>query len=354
MDQLAVPDFSAGAMENWGLITYREAALFYAPDVSSEADKQRVTNIIAHELAHQWFGNMVTMSWWDDLWIKEGFATYIATLGMEKMCCKWNAYEEESLDNMLAILSTDAYCSTRPIHQPVTTANQIGGLFDPITYRKGAVIIRMMHMFIGDMAFRLGLNNYIERQAYGNAKQEDLWQALTQIAHDHSSLPKDLCLQTIMDSWTLQKGYPLIKVRRHYTNKCAVISQSRFKLQPEQQPNARQDQLFEQKRQYCWLVPISYTSELAHNFNSTEPQVWLRCTPKGEPLPLRLRYLPGEFEWIILNVQLTAPYRVDYDSCNWRLLIDALKGLDFQQIHVLNRAQLIDDAMTLAWTGQRS
>jgi len=120
MDQLAVPDFSAGAMENWGLITYREASLLYSEEASSLTDKQHVTNIIAHELAHQWFGNLVTMEWWSDLWLNEGFATYVATLGMDKMCSNWNAYEEESLDNVLAILHTDSFCSTRPINQPVS------------------------------------------------------------------------------------------------------------------------------------------------------------------------------------------------------------------------------------------
>ncbi|KAL7730084.1 hypothetical protein ACLKA6_009364 [Drosophila palustris] len=352
MDQLAVPDFSAGAMENWGLITYREASLLYAEEASSLTDKQHVTNIIAHELAHQWFGNLVTMEWWNDLWLNEGFATYVATLGMDRMCSKWHAYEEESLDNILAILNTDSFCSTRPIHLPVSLGGQIAELFDAITYRKGAVIIRMMHIFIGDKAFHSGLNRYLEKHSYINAKQEDLWLALTEASHQINSIPQDLDVQTVMDRWTLQPGIPLITVQRHYVRKTATVTQQRYLMYDGRIPLKKDQQPLEVDS--CWFIPISYTTDSQSNFISAEPRAWLRCNEEHETLPLELQELPGDDEWLILNLQLSTPYRVNYDTKNWELIIKGLQCSVFKRIHVMNRAQLIDDSLTLAWSGHLS
>ncbi|XP_032596092.1 aminopeptidase N isoform X2 [Drosophila grimshawi] len=344
MDLLAVPDFNAGAMENWGLITFREASLFYDETDSSDLDRQHVANIIAHEVAHQWFGNLVTMEWWNDLWLNEGFATYMATLVMEKICRKWHAYEEESLDNVLAVLNTDGYCNTRPIHQAVNRASQITELFDAITYRKGAVIIRMMHMLIGDVAFRRGLNCYLVKHAFGNARQEDLWHALTEAAHQCGSIVEDVDVQTMMDTWTLQKGIPLINVQRQYDMRTATITQRRYLIQIANLDQPATDES-------CWLVPISYATDCLSNFVATESRAFLRCTEQHEALPLKLQDLPGENEWLILNVQVATPYRVNYDITNWELIIKSLLSKDFKRIHVMNRAQLIDDSMAFAWSG---
>ncbi|XP_041451259.1 aminopeptidase N-like isoform X3 [Drosophila obscura] len=349
VDQLAVPDFSAGAMENWGLITYREAALFYAPEASSEVDKQRVANIIAHELAHQWFGNLVTMKWWNDLWLNEGFATYVATLGMQKLCSKWHAYAEESLENMMIVLNSDAYYSTRAVSQTVSRASQFAEQFDPITYRKGAVIIRMMHMFIGDTTFRNGLNCYLKRHAYSNADQSDLWRSLSDAAHKFGSFPKYLDVQTVMDTWTLQAGYPLITVHRDYSRNTISINQRRF-LMHGLDKTMEKDNFFSKE---CWFVPISYASRSMANFTATEPRVWLQCDSQGKDIPLEVQSPLGakEDQWLILNVQLTAPFRVNYDTINWKLIIKTLQGGDFRRIHTMNRAQLIDDALALSWNG---
>ncbi|KAH8311196.1 hypothetical protein KR044_004792 [Drosophila immigrans] len=352
MDQLAVPDFSAGAMENWGLISYREASLLYAEDASSLLDKQHVTNIIAHELAHQWFGNLVTMEWWTDLWLNEGFATYVATLGMDKLCSNWHAYEEESVDNVLAILNADSFCSTRPIHQPVSRGSQIAELFDAITYRKGAVIIRMMHIFIGDKAFKSGLNHYLKQHSYINAKQEDLWVHLTAAAHQVNSMPPDLSVQTVMDTWTLQPGIPLITVQRQYSRKTATVTQRRYRMNNEAVPLKKNESPLEVEP--CWYVPISFTTDSQSNFVSAEPKAWLRCHVQGDVLPLELNDLPDEQEWLILNVQLATPYRINYDIANWELIIKGLQSAFFKRIHVINRAQLLDDSLSLAWSGHLS
>lgn len=349
IDQLAVPDFGAGAMENWGLIIYRENSLFYSNEDSSISDMQHVTMTVAHELAHQWFGNLVTMKWWDDLWLNEGFATYIATLGIDNLCADWSAYQELSIEYMLYILNADGYCNTHPIHQAVSEPNEIGELFDSITYRKGAVLIRMVHIFIGDTAFRCGIHNYLTNFAYTNAKQEDLWMALSKAAHDMKSIPADLDVATIMDTWTLQKGIPLVNVERHYQIKSATISQSRF-IQHNDAVNFPFHKPLETE---IWYVPISYTIESQADFIRIEPMAWLR----GDVLKstsLALNNLPDDDEWLILNIQLGTPYRVNYDPFNWNLIIKGLSCDSYRRIHVINRAQLVDDSMALAWSGHLS
>lgn len=206
IDQIAIPDFSAGAMENWGLVTYREIALLYSADHSSLADKQRVASIVAHELAHQWFGNLVTMKWWTDLWLNEGFATYVASLGVENINPEWQAMEQESLGNLLTIFRRDALESSHPISRPIEMVSEISESFDQISYQKGSTVLRMMHLFLGDESFRAGLQNYLQRFSYKNAEQDNLWESLTQAAHKYRVLPKNFDIKSIMDSWTLQTG----------------------------------------------------------------------------------------------------------------------------------------------------
>lgn len=140
IDMIAIPDFSAGAMENWGLITYRETALLYHPNISTASNKHRVASVIAHELAHQWFGNLVTMKWWTDLWLNEGFATYVASLGVEYLHPEWHSLEEESVDNTLGIFKFDALTSSHPVSVEIGHPNQISQIFDAISYEKGSTV----------------------------------------------------------------------------------------------------------------------------------------------------------------------------------------------------------------------
>jgi len=207
VDQIAVPDFSSGAMENWGLVTYTEGALLYSAEYSSQGDKQDLANTVAHELAHQWFGNLVTMNWWTDIWLNEGFATYVASLGMENVHPEWRSMQFQSVSNMLTIFQKDSLESSHPISRPIEVVSQISESFDEISYEKGSSVVRMMHLFLGEESFRTGLKSYLEKYAYKNAEQENLWEALTEAAHKTGALPKDYTIKTIMDSWTLQTGY---------------------------------------------------------------------------------------------------------------------------------------------------
>ncbi|EDW98314.1 aminopeptidase N [Drosophila yakuba] len=343
IDQIAVPDFNIGAMENWGLVTYRETALLYSAEFSSLKDKQELANVVAHELAHQWFGNLVTMKWWTDLWLKEGVATYLATLCVENIHPEWRSMELESLVNLLSIFRKDSLESSHPISRPVGKVSQISESFDEISYDKGSSVLRMMLLFLGEEAFRSGLKSYLNKYAYKNAEQDNLWESLTQAAHKTGSLPKEYDIKTIMDSWTLQTGYPVINVTRNYTTRTAKLSQERYLLNTD----------LSRTHKGCWWVPLSYTSQAEKDFNNTAPKEWMECTETGESVPKTIQDLPGPDQWVIFNNQLSAPYKVNYDAQNWKLLIETLNSEEYQSIHVVNRAQLIDDVLYFAWTGEQ-
>ncbi|ALC47157.1 SP1029, partial [Drosophila busckii] len=344
IDQIAIPDFSAGAMENWGLVTYREIALLYSSAHSALADKQRVASVVAHELAHQWFGNLVTMKWWTDLWLNEGFATYVASLGVENINPQWRSMEQESLGNLLTIFKKDALETSHPISRPIEMVSEISESFDQISYQKGSTVLRMMHMFLGDDSFRGGLQNYLQKFSYNNAEQDNLWESLTEAAHKYRALPKSYDIKTIMDSWTLQTGYPIINITRDYAAGNAKLTQERYLLNT---------QIARASLGGCWWVPLSYTIQSEQDFNNTAPKAWMECGKAGEKLPKTISGLPGKDQWIIFNTQLSTLYKVNYDENNWKLLIETLTNGEFERIHVINRAQLIDDALFLAWTGEQ-
>nr|XP_040229612.2 aminopeptidase N-like isoform X1 [Anopheles coluzzii] len=350
IDMIAIPDFASGAMENWGLITYRETALLYHPNVSTASNKHRVASVIAHELAHQWFGNLVTMRWWTDLWLNEGFATYVASLGVDYLHPEWHSLEEESVSNTLDIFKFDALQSSHPISVEIGHPNQISQIFDAISYEKGSIVIRMMHLFLDEETFRDGVGRYLRRHAYGNAEQDNLWAALTEEAHANGVLPDHIDVKKVMDSWTLQTGYPIITVTRNYDANTAEVTQMRF-ISSDVRPDSN-------VTDYCWWIPLTYTTAKQIDFNDTLPKAWMACSgePKGshQQEAKLLEDLPDGDQWVIFNVELAGLYKVRYDRRNYQLIIAQLNGPRFGEIGLLNRAQLIDDAMDLAWTGQQN
>ncbi|KRK04208.1 aminopeptidase Ey isoform X4 [Drosophila yakuba] len=344
IDQIALPDFSAGAMENWGLVTYRETTLLYSPTHSSLSDQQNLANVIAHELAHQWFGNLVTMKWWTDLWLNEGFATYVAGLGVQQFHPEWHSRDKGILTALITSFRLDSLVSSHPISRPIQMVTEIEESFDAISYQKGSAVLRMMHLFMGEESFRSGLKEYLQLHAYKNAEQDNLWESLTSAAHQSGALDGHLYIKTIMDSWTLQTGYPVLNITRDYSAGTAMLTQERY-LRNSQIPRA--------ERVGCWWVPLSYTTQVEKHFNNTGPRAWMECSNTGESVPTTIDLLPGPEEWLIFNIQLSTPYKANYDARNWKLLIDTLNSGEFQSIHVINRAQLIDDVLYFAWTGEQ-
>ncbi|KAH8382719.1 hypothetical protein KR009_004927, partial [Drosophila setifemur] len=343
VDQVAIPDFSAAAMENWGLVTFVESKMLYSQDPPSSIKKPEIANVIAHELAHQWFGNLVTMKWWTDIWLNEGFATYVANLGVEYVYPEWRYLLEESVSDMRTIFILDALEDSHPISRPTEISLEISKNFDLVTYKKGSIVLRMMNSVLGEESFHSGLMSYLQKYSYKNAEQDNLWESFTQAAHNKSALPESYEIKTIMDSWTLQAGYPVINVTRDYSGKNAELSQERY---------LSRSQMTHFKRKGCWWVPLSYTTQGEQDFNNTSPKAWMECGKSGETLPKTIQDLREADQWVIFNTQLSSLYRVNYDTKNWKLIIETLTNGDFERIHLLNRIQLIDDACHLAETGR--
>ncbi|MEE8199220.1 MAG: M1 family metallopeptidase, partial [Thermoplasmata archaeon] len=178
LDHFALPDFAAGAMENWGAITYRERILLFDPAESSTITRQFIVDVMAHEIAHMWFGDLVTMEWWDDLWLNESFASWIGTKAVAELYPEWNMWTQFLYLDTAGGLTLDGLRSSHPIEVPVHNPAEIREIFDAISYNKGASVLRMLENFLGAEVFRQGLRGYMNAHAYGNARTEDLWEAL--------------------------------------------------------------------------------------------------------------------------------------------------------------------------------
>ncbi|PSN54388.1 Aminopeptidase N [Blattella germanica] len=310
MDMIALPDFAAGAMENWGLITYRETAMLYKQGVSTNNNKQSVATVVSHELAHQWFGNLVEPSWK----ILEQFVLF-------------------DLQNVFAL---DALESSHQISIEVGHPDEINEIFDRISYGKGASIIRMMDHFLTTDVFKRGVTNYLNSRAYQSSTQNDLWESLTRQGHEDNALDTNVTVKEIMDTWTLQTGFPVVTVTRDYEEGTMHISQERFLLRRKTDngsslmQNAGTTPAPGTQGSGLWWIPLTYTSQESPDFKTTKPSVWLQPTPN---LTMPLNAAPNQ--WV-----------------NWRLLTEFLMDRDhFSQIGIINRAQLMDDALNLARAG---
>jgi len=240
LDMIAIPDFSSGAMENWGAITYRESALLVDAEHSSASNKQWVALVIAHEIAHQWFGNLVTMEWWTHLWLNEGFASYIEYLAVDKLFPKWDIWTQFATNDLGVALRLDALLHTHPIEIKVHHPDEIGEIFDEVSYCKGASIIRMLADYLGEENFRDGLRYYLKKHSYKNTETLHLWQAFEKV----SKKP----VAKIMQNWTSKPGYPVVKAE--IKNNKLELSQSRFFASPISKQK--------EKDKTIWELPIKF------------------------------------------------------------------------------------------------
>ncbi|XP_054161981.1 aminopeptidase N-like [Oppia nitens] len=338
MDMVAVPDLNAGAMENWGLIIYRETAMLYDETVSSSHNLQRVATVVAHELAHQWFGNLVTPKWWDDLWLNEGFASFMEYEGVDAVYPKWQMFQQFVVDEIQDVFELDCLTTSHPISVPVHNPDEINEIFDRISYGKGASIIRMMAYFLNRDTFRKGVSNYLNAWRYDNAVQDDLWNYLTLAVNNSLNVKK------VMDSWTLQDGYPVVTLTRDYDNRKAWLTQKRFLLDV----NNNQNNGSIDPSKYWWEIPITYTNQRNANWDPITKLWMTRSSAKhSKVFAIKDEDIPKNDEWIIANLQEVGYYRVNYDKTNWELITKQLMS-DHNKIHVINRAQLIDDALDLS------
>ncbi|KAG8575326.1 hypothetical protein GDO81_009519 [Engystomops pustulosus] len=330
-DQVAIPDFSAGAMENWGLIIYRETALLYDNRESSINNKERVLEVISHELAHQWFGNLVTIRWWNDLWLNEGFASYVEYLGADHAEPTWNIKDLTVPYDTHRVMAVDALTSSHPLtskEEDVNTPAEISAFFDSITYSKGAAVIRMLSSFLTEELFVEGLRTYLSQFAYNNTVYTDLWNHL-QAAIDKNNFQLENKIEDIMNTWILQMGFPVITI----DTTRGLVQQQHFLLDPKAvvtQPS---------QFNYTWIVPITYITR-----TSLQNHFWLK-QHSDVHTPFDLSGQGNN--WLLANINVTGYYRVNYDDGNWDRLLQQL-NTDLSAIPVINRAQIIDDAFNLA------
>ncbi len=236
LDLIAIPDFAAGAMENWGAITFRETILLYDPKTSSTKTKQFIAEVISHEIAHQWFGNLVTMEWWNDLWLNESFATFMATKFVDKFYPEWDLWNQFVEDAMNVAMGLDSLKTTHPIDVKVNSTAEIREIFDAISYDKGGCVLRMLEHYVGEPNFRKGLVRYLKDFKYKNAKGQDLWNAIGKA----SKMP----VSSMVNSWLKQPGFPLVEIQQD--DDTLLIKQNRYLLEYDKKSSKG-----------LWEIPLS-------------------------------------------------------------------------------------------------
>jgi len=320
----------AGAMENWGLITFRTTMVLFNEAESSNEVQEQVAIVISHELAHQWFGNLVTMDWWSDLWLNEGFASFIENLGVNFIHPDWHMLDQFVVSTTQEALYLDALESSHPIQASVENPAEIEAIFDVISYKKGAALIRMLENFLKFDVLRAGLSHYLHKYQYRNAKTRDLWRCFSEAVPN-----SPVNVTAVMDRWVKQKGFPVVATKLERNR--LYLSQRRFLSSPSDSDSVDPTDL--SPFGYQWIVPIT----LITNKNPTTPRtVWLSSTDA-------VLTVDSSTEWFKLNTNQSGFYRVNYDERNWRRLIDILHARDYNR-HILppsDRSGLIDDAFSL-------
>ncbi len=309
-DHVALPDFSSGAMENWGLVTYREIALL-ADTHTSIGSRQYIATVIAHELAHQWFGNLVTMKWWNNLWLNESFATLMEYIAVEALHPEWNIWLDFATNESIMALRRDSIDGVQSVQTDVNHPDEINSLFDgAIVYAKGARLLRMLQHYVGDAAFQAGLKHYFNDFAYSNTEADDLWQSIARASG------KDIV--ALMNTWISQPGFPVVHVTQQ--NETVSLSQEQFFVGPHQPSSA------------LWPIPLS-SSDPAMPELLTEKSITAK-----RPGTSSLRF----------NVGDSAHFITHYDEAQLAQLISELSlGL----MSPVDRVQLLDEATLLARGG---
>jgi aminopeptidase N len=306
-DHVALPDFSYGAMENWGLITYRETTLLAEPDTISISSKQYVALVVAHELAHQWFGNLVTMRWWNNLWLNESFATLMEYLATDYIHPEWNIWLDFSTNESIMALRRDSIDGVQSVQIDVDHPDEIGTLFDgAIVYAKGARLLRMLQFYVGNTAFQDGLKYYFKNHAYSNTEDVDLWSAIA------STSGEDIV--GLMHDWLSQPGYPVVHITR--SGNSVTLNQEHFFVGPHKVSNR------------LWPIPLNSSDNSMPKLLTTGSMT--ATTSRSQP--------------IRLNVGDTAHFITHYDELTLRqLLIDVKTGV----MGPLDRLQLLNEATLL-------
>ena len=306
-DHVALPDFSSGAMENWGLITYRESCLLADPELTPESSRRFIATVIAHELSHQWFGNLVTMNWWNDLWLNESFANMMEYVAIDALHPEWRMWEDFATNEVTAALRRDSLDGVQSVQADVNHPDEISTLFDPaIVYAKGGRLLVMVRKLIGEEAFRAGLKSYFEKFAYKNTVGNDLWQEL--------ELASGQPIVNLMNTWISQPGLPVVSVSNSHDT--AILSQERFFIGEHQPSDA------------LWPIPLFANQPLdVKILNQKETTVSIE-----KPLQL--------------NCGLSAHFVTKYDESSREYLLK-----NITELPTLDKICILQDATILARAG---
>ncbi|XP_075149946.1 glutamyl aminopeptidase [Haematobia irritans] len=332
LDMAAIPDFSSNAMENWGLITYRESALLYDRSYSSTWNKQRIALVIAHELAHMWFGNLVTMNWWNDLWLNEGFARFMQYKGIDAIYNDWGLMDQFLVTALHSVMNFDSTPASHPIIQTVETPAQISEIFDTISYDKGASLIRMLEDIVGVERFEEAVTNYLIKFQYQNAITDDF---LTEVQNTDPGFDVKLMMRT----WTEQMGFPVINVKRASAT-TFELTQKRFFSNFEDYYKVFDDSEFN----YKWSIPLTYF----YDEDATVRRTWFNSEQQSITVAV-----PISTKWLKFNSHQVGYYRVNYETEMWQEIITEMVT-NPAKFQIADRAHLLNDVFALADANQVS
>ncbi|XP_051785379.1 aminopeptidase Q-like isoform X2 [Erpetoichthys calabaricus] len=318
---VAVPEFPASGMENWGLIIFHEDSLLFNYSSDTKEKRRLICSVITHEIGHQWFGNLVTMNWWNQLWLKEGLSSYIENTFPPKleteMFMKYN-----DIPDTVRLFHSDTYPFSHPLvveEENLKTTNEINEAFDSVTYHKGSLLMQMVITFLSQKLFQKGLTSYLQDFSYTNVKQDDLWHHWQKAIDSQNEVKLPASVKTIMDKWTMQTGYPIITLN----TSTGTLSQEPFDAKRRHATLANN----------TWYVPIEWIKN-----GSAQPLTWLKSKEGTFPE----MKITSENDWILLNANITGYYRVQYDALNWNRIINQLIK-DPEIIPLFNRVFLLGE-----------
>uniref|UniRef100_A0A182W7Y5 Aminopeptidase N n=1 Tax=Anopheles minimus TaxID=112268 RepID=A0A182W7Y5_9DIPT len=340
LSHVAIPDFSPGAMENYGIITYKEENFMFDPQTSPMKQKKKIATTVAHEIGHHYFGNYVSPAWWSYLWLKEGFARFFEYTASDVVFPEMEIAKMYTVDKMHNVFQTDSLSSSRPMTYYVNTQTEISNIFDDIAYDKGGSVLLMFYHTFGKAPFRDAMIHYLNSNALQSGTPEKLAEAMQITMFD--TLTSDnlgFNASSLLRSWTEQAGYPILYISRSNDNCSLRIEQQRYLLKSNDTSNST----------VKWIIPYNFATEKSPSFEDTTYAGWITeqnhiINPTND-----LNWTCDE--WIVLNKQQTSYYRVNYDTDLWQLIITALLQNN-TVIHENNRAQLIDDALNNARSGR--
>ncbi len=315
-DLLALPDFAAGAMENLGCITFREVLLLVDPATSTQVEQELVAAVVAHELAHMWFGDLVTMRWWNGIWLNEAFATFMEVAATDAFAPQWTMWTSFGLDRSAAF-DVDSLHSTRTVEFPVESPADADGMFDVLTYQKGGALLRMLEQYIGPDRFRAGVSHYLTKHSYGNTETNDLWDAIEYVVSTDGG--EMVPVRRLMDSWIWQAGYPLVSARLDGSD--LVLSQRQFTF--DNNPDA-----------IIWVVPVHV------RIGDSTQKVLL----EGDDIRITMK---NPSEVVVVNAGGSGFFRVEYSAD----LMTRISGDTLRSLTTLERYNLVDDAWNAVVAG---